>query len=117
MTSQVQPEAAQAASLAHDVLSRIVSRPLFWVVFVTVAMAVPMVRAILTPLPPPLPVLSQVPRFQLTDQHGNPYGSDQLEGKIWVANFIFTRCPTVCPALTSAMGKVQHRGRNLGEAW
>lgn len=54
-----------------------------------------------------LPVYSTVPAFTLTDHHGTPFGSEQLKGKPWVANFIFTRCPTICPAFTAKMERVQ----------
>ncbi len=49
------------------------------------------------------PVLGDVPPFQLVERTGEPYGSAQLAGRVWVANFIFTTCPDVCPALTSEM--------------
>ena len=54
-----------------------------------------------------LPVYSTLPPFSLTDQTGKPFGSEQLAGQVWVANFIFTRCPTVCPAFTAQMAKIQ----------
>lgn len=41
-----------------------------------------------------------VPSFQFTNQHGEPFGSEQLEGQLWVANMIFTRCPSVCNLMT-----------------
>lgn len=53
--------------------------------------------------PEPPPTLLDVPAFELTSQAGEPFGSDELRGKVWVANFIFTRCPTICPMLTSQM--------------
>ena len=43
--------------------------------------------------PEPLPVFYDAPRFSLTDQHGKPFGSDDLRGKVWVADFIFTTAP------------------------
>ncbi len=49
----------------------------------------------------PLPEIATVPRFSLVDQQGKSFESQQLSDRIWVANFMFTRCPTVCPALTS----------------
>jgi protein SCO1/2 len=106
-----------APSRVHAWVSAVVSRPWVWGVFVCSAMVIHLVRAMLTPMPPPLPVLSEVPHFQLVDQFGQSFDSNQLRGKLWVANFIFTRCPTVCPALTGQMVKVQNRGKNLGEAW
>jgi protein SCO1/2 len=35
---------------------------------------------------------------------------------VWVASFVFTSCPSVCPALMERMQQVQHRSRNAGAA-
>ena len=55
------------------------------------------------------PVLGDVPPFQLVEQSGDPYGSAQLAGHVWVANFIFTTCPDICPALTAQMQGLEQR--------
>ena len=55
------------------------------------------------------PVLGDVPPFQLVERSGEPYGSTQLAGRVWVANFIFTSCPDICPALTSEMKALETR--------
>ena len=47
-----------------------------------------------------LELLGQVPSFSLTDQSGKPFGDGDLVGKVVIANFVFTRCPTVCPVFT-----------------
>jgi protein SCO1/2 len=44
-----------------------------------------------------LPVLGQVPPFELIDQDGRPFSSRSLAGKVWVGNFMFTRCSFTCP--------------------
>jgi len=46
-------------------------------------------------------VLGQLPPFALIDQNGDQFGTVQLHGKIWIASFIFTRCPAACPMLLS----------------
>src|SRR5262249_15019154 len=102
-------------SRAHERLAALVSRPLFWLLFIVLGLALPIVRTLRVSLPRSLPVLSSVTDFQLTDQNGQPFGTQQLRGRVWVANAIFTRCPTVCPASTQYMAQVQHRGRGLGE--
>lgn len=56
---------------------------------------------------PPLPVYYDVPRFQLTSQDGQPFDSQVLAGKIWVADFIYTTCPGPCPRMTSQMREIQ----------
>jgi protein SCO1/2 len=101
----------------HDFVAALVAKPLFWIIFVVLGIALPIARTVTLRAPPLLPVLGQVQDFTLTDQFGKPYGSEQLKGRVWVANFIFTRCPTICPVFTAQMGKVQHRVRNLGEAF
>ena len=50
--------------------------------------------------------------FELTDQYGKPFSSEELEGKIWLANFVFTSCAAECPLLTQQMTLVR---RNLGD--
>ncbi len=55
----------------------------------------------------PLPVLGTIPAFTLTERSGSAVGSEQLAGGIWVADFIFTRCPDVCPALSGRMATLQ----------
>jgi len=54
-----------------------------------------------------LPVLGTVPAFTLTAGDGRPVSSDDLRGQVWIADFIFTRCPSQCPMLTANMAKVQ----------
>ena len=48
-----------------------------------------------------------VPDFNLTDQRGEPLTLSDMKGKIWVADFIFTNCPTICPAMTQEMARLQ----------
>ncbi|WP_413785423.1 SCO family protein [Cytobacillus sp. IB215316] len=45
--------------------------------------------------------------FTFTDQKGEPFGLNDLEGKVWVADFIFTNCTTVCSPMTANMARLQ----------
>ena len=47
------------------------------------------------------------PGFQLTNQNGQPFGSAQLSGKIWIADFIYTTCPGPGPMISSRMSELQ----------
>lgn len=46
------------------------------------------------------------PEFTLTDQRGAPLSSADLRGRVLVVDFIFTRCPHVCPLLTQRLAEV-----------
>jgi len=48
-----------------------------------------------------------VPLFQLVNQNGQPFGSSQLTGKIWIADFVYTSCPGPCPMISSRMSELQ----------
>jgi len=55
----------------------------------------------------PLPAYGAVPDFQLVNQDGQSFGSQQLSGKIWIADFIFTTCPGPCPIISTRMSELQ----------
>lgn len=56
---------------------------------------------------PDLPTLGNVPAFHLTERAGTPFASDDVRGQVWIADFVFTRCPDVCPLLTTRMHDLQ----------
>lgn len=103
---------ATAPSLA----SRIFGRPWVWAAIALCALLYPIGLAMRARAPELPPVLAAVPDFQLTDQHGQPFSPAALKGKIWIADFVFTRCPTLCPQITATMGRLQHRLSGLGDA-
>lgn len=47
--------------------------------------------------------------FSFTDQNGQPFGTDELTGTVWIADFIFTKCETVCLPMTSEMATLQQQ--------
>jgi cytochrome oxidase Cu insertion factor (SCO1/SenC/PrrC family) len=57
--------------------------------------------------PAHLPVYGSIPNFALIDQRGRPVRRGDLEGKVWIANFIFTNCPDECPLMTVEMAQMQ----------
>ena len=52
--------------------------------------------------------------FSYTDQNGQPFGTDELEGKVWIADFVFTKCQTVCPPMTLEMADLQKKFEDEG---
>ncbi len=51
-------------------------------------------------------IYPKVAAFTMLNQDSMKVTSNDLKGKIWVADFFFTSCPTICPAMTSQMKRV-----------
>lgn len=47
--------------------------------------------------------IHEIREFNLTDQDGKIFSSKTLDGKIYVADFFFTTCPSICPKMTGNM--------------
>ncbi|MDI3089935.1 SCO family protein [Priestia megaterium] len=52
--------------------------------------------------------------FSYMDQNEEKYGLTDLKGKVWIADFIFTSCETVCPPMTAHMSKLQQEVKKKG---
>lgn len=61
-----------------------------------------------------LPELSALGEFELTNQAGERVTRETFAGQVWVAAFMFTRCPTVCPEITRRMKRVQDQAKERG---
>ncbi len=55
-----------------------------------------------------LPIIGKIPAFDLVDQNSKQFTLENLEGNVWLADFIFTTCSGPCPIMTERMGMVQH---------
>lgn len=64
--------------------------------------------------------ISHLGAWTLVDEQGKPFGSDDLKGKVWIASFFFTRCPSICPkqqqALLDLLPHVEDLQRREGTA-
>jgi protein SCO1/2 len=45
----------------------------------------------------------EVPEFELVDCFGEPFTRQDMLGKVWIVDFIFTSCPSACPLMTTNM--------------
>jgi len=102
-----------------DLPARSGIKPIVWVIaFVAAAVLIGLAYVSLKNTRPPEPSaplekLAPVPVFSLTDQTGAPFGSGDLKGKIWVANFIFTRCKGPCPLITTRMAELNGKLKKI----
>lgn len=98
-----------------NVLERTIRHWAFWVVFLFVGFSYPIYRSVYRTLPPELPVIAQVPEFTLTSENNQPFGSKDLKGRVYLANFVFSSCPSVCPKMLQDLEKIQNRVRGTGK--
>jgi len=56
---------------------------------------------------PTLVEIAEVPNFEFTNQNGELISNSFYEGKVWVVEFFFTTCPTICPRMNENMVKIQ----------
>ena len=51
-------------------------------------------------------VFHQIPDFDLVDQNGRAFKKKNLSGKIYVADYFFTTCQSICPIMKKQMGRI-----------
>ena len=94
--------------------ARLAGNPIVWAALLALLFGVPIYRSVTRRIGAAPVVLGTLPAFSLTDQRGQPFGTRELTGKVWVADFIFTACQEACPLLSQKMAEVGRRARNLG---
>ncbi|HVZ74657.1 MAG TPA: SCO family protein [Polyangia bacterium] len=94
--------------------ARALGQPLLWLVAVGLLFGLPIARSVRRRLAAAPAILGTVPAFALTDQTSRPFGTRDLAGKVWVADFVFTACQEACPLLSQRMEEVGRRTKQLG---
>ncbi|WLR43670.1 SCO family protein [Bacillus carboniphilus] len=54
---------------------------------------------------------NQFEEYSFTNQDNETFELESLKGNVWVADFIFTNCDTVCPPMTAHMAKLQQKAK------
>jgi protein SCO1 len=86
-----------------------VRRNIWAISFVLGAIAVTALYPFTRRVPDPPPELFELPAYALVDHRGEAFTPETLAGRVWVASFVFTRCPSTCPAVTRAMKQLRER--------
>lgn len=53
--------------------------------------------------------IGPAPTFALVDQHGTKITNESYKGKVYVLEFFFTSCPTICPKMNKNMLLIQNQ--------
>ena len=94
-------------------IEKLVGSKLFWVLACTLLFAYPISKSVTRMLPAELALYNTLPDFRFTDENGKSFGTNELKGKVYIANFMFTSCQTYCPKLLKQIQTVQHRMRGV----
>lgn len=94
-------------------MEKLVLKKSFWILLLAFFFSYPLIKSFNRQLPPELPVYSVVPNFNFLNEDKKEFGSKDLLGKVYIANFMFTSCKTECPILLKKVQKVQHRLRGV----
>jgi protein SCO1 len=105
---------AELAARRRAPAARLAGNPIVWAALLALLFGVPIFRSVTRHLGASPVVLGTLPAFTLTDQRGQPFGTRELQGKVWVADFIFTACQEACPLLSQKMAEVGRRAHGLG---
>lgn len=60
------------------------------------------------------PVDWETGSFEATTQAKESFSMESMEGKVWIADFVFTSCNTVCPPMTRNMAQLQKKMEEEG---
>jgi protein SCO1/2 len=77
-----------------------------WVLFALLVVGLPTIKLMWPEREPP-EVYAQIPSFSHVDQEGAEITREDLLGTVWITDFIFTRCPNICPTLSARMQALQ----------
>jgi len=66
-------------------------------------------EAVLTPDGKYDTIYHQIPYFEFINQDGATITRDDLLGSIYIADFFFATCPTICPKMATNMGYLQNK--------
>lgn len=50
----------------------------------------------------------KIPEFKFVNQHGDTISNEDYRGKVYVVEFFFSTCPTICPIMKENLVKVQN---------
>jgi len=84
----------------------LVRNPYAWALLIGMV-TLTLIRPLLRHVPDPPPVLSELPAYSLVDADGNPFGSENLRGQVYIASFFFTSCRSICPAIMHGVFRLQ----------
>ena len=60
-------------------------------------------------------IYKTIPDFKMVNQYGDSISSKNLNGKIYVADFFFTSCPSICPVMHRNMLNVYNEFKSVAD--
>ena len=109
VSGAVSPDVSSSTLVPARLGGRKVVVGVFAVMFSMTALAVVIPSLVLRADAKELDIYGEMPAFTLKDHLGQTMTNEHLRGRVLIADFIFTRCPTVCPVMSMRMHDIQKR--------
>jgi len=61
----------------------------------------------------PLPIYWKINNFSLISSDGEQFQLEHLNNKVWVADFFFTTCSSICPLMTKNMSDLHNKFKQI----
>ncbi len=95
----------------------LVGRPWFWAIAIALLFAQPLLRTFFRQRPQLPPVGAQLQPFELQRETGEPFGTRELAGRVFIAGFLPSDASLAPGELGQSLLKVQHRLRHMGDSY
>ena len=61
-------------------------------------------------------IYPKIPGFEFVNQHGKKVNNKNYKNKMWIAEFFFTSCPTICPIMNNQLKRLHKKlGREINQ--
>ncbi|MDX2362539.1 MAG: SCO family protein [Crocinitomicaceae bacterium] len=60
-------------------------------------------------------IYHQIPEFKYLNHDSIMVSSEEMKGKVWIVDFFFSHCPTICPPMTAQMKRLSDETQDLNE--
>lgn len=97
----------------ENLIEKLVLTKSFWFVLIAFFFSYPIYKSLNRTLPPELPVYGVVKTFSLLNEEGKSFGSVDLKGKAYIANFVTFDSNENSKAILKEIEIIQHRLRGV----
>lgn len=97
----------------ENLIEKLVITKSFWFLIIAFFFSYPIYKSVNRELPPDLPFYGKLPEYSFLNEEGKTFGSNELKGKAYIANFAFTSSNASSHSVFKETEIIQHRLRGV----